>query len=119
MASLWEILDPADLRYVSDEELSDGHFAFRHSDSGVGPPSGILGWIRTGFGNDERLDAGLGNCNTWSQTSGFGSRASLNPCWEDDASCSVTASTRNQAARWWITDSVDCVGTIQVWCVQD
>jgi hypothetical protein len=119
MASLWEILDPADLRYISDDELTAGHFAKRTSDSGVGPPSGEAGWIRTGYLNDSSSNAGWGNCNTWSQTSGNGSRAALNFCWENDAICDVTPDTKNQAARWWLTVPLACNLATKVWCVQD
>ena len=119
MASLWEILDPTDLRYVSDEELSDGHFAVRSDDSGFGPPWGPFGWIRTAWESSATSRAGQGNCSIWSQTSGFGSITGLNPCWGDDLDCGVTASTGNQAARWWYTFSESCAVPAPVWCVQD
>jgi hypothetical protein len=41
MASLWEIFDPSNLRYESD-------LGRKNDDSGFGPPTGEVGWIRTG-----------------------------------------------------------------------
>jgi len=60
MASLWEILDPSNLKY--NTELGE-----RRADSGDGPPSGLNGWIRTGYESDASSSDPVGkvNCSAW------------------------------------------------------
>jgi hypothetical protein len=41
-ASLWEILDPASLKY-------NPSLGYVRDDSGQGPPTYLAGWIRTGY----------------------------------------------------------------------
>ena len=41
MASLWEILDPSNLKY-------DTGRGYINDDSGSGAPANVIGWIRTG-----------------------------------------------------------------------
>lgn len=58
MASIYEIIDPSNLRY-------DTTLGSTSADSGFGPPS-AGGWIRTGFGPQSDQSQGLGvNCNAW------------------------------------------------------
>src|SRR5437899_259888 len=44
MASLWEIHEPSNLSYNTTLGLTG-------KDTGQGPPSGLSGWIRTGYGD--------------------------------------------------------------------
>jgi hypothetical protein len=52
MASLWEIFDMSNLRY-------DTQLGMTAEDSGFGPPTQTLGWIRTGVGSGDGPVAGL------------------------------------------------------------
>ncbi len=75
MASMWEMFDPSALVY--DTVLGE-----TSSDSGQGPPSTQLGWVRTGWVSVASAIAGQGNCKVWSDTSGFGSVAAPDPHWQ-------------------------------------
>jgi hypothetical protein len=57
MASLWEILDPSNLKYNTD-------LGYVWTDSGSGPPT-LSGWVRTGYAADDEDVAGRGNCDAW------------------------------------------------------
>ena len=118
MASMWEILDPGNLRYITDDELGTGYLARRAGDSGMGPPSGAIGWVRTGFLSSQERDGGRGNCRAWESSSSAddGSLAGLNTCWDGGAPCDLTAS---QMAHWWVTGTGPCHLPQKVWCVQD
>jgi hypothetical protein len=105
-ASLWELLDTSNLEY----DTSNGH---TEADSGNGPPTGVPGWIRTGFvkvtgsGNDP----GMCNCNGWSDGTGgrYGSTAQLPSDW--------TAGTAD--VHVWNTLSRLCNNSTRVWCIED
>lgn len=78
MASLWEILDPANLVY-------NAALGYTVDDSGQGPPTTRNGWVRTGY-EKSISGAGQGNCDVWSNSSsGFGTVAWLNNEWGDTA----------------------------------
>jgi hypothetical protein len=117
MASMWEIVDPSNLRY-------DTTLGFTRSDSGFGPPSapGDFGWVRTGRIGDDDLAAGGSNCFNWTQSapSAIGTRVSLGGglssqhYWD-----SATEVTRISP---WLAEAAHCDGTdgaTRVWCVQD
>ena len=55
MASVWEIHEPSNLRY-------DTNLGFNLDDSGLGPPTGPGGWIRTGLVSNVSGVTGVGNC---------------------------------------------------------
>src|SRR5687768_5891049 len=79
MASLWEIYDPSSVRY--DRQLGfnwDSGSVF-DSDMGFGPPSQILGWIRTGYFNTIQGPAGFVNCDAYrsSDATHFGTQVKL------------------------------------------
>ena len=71
MASRWEINDPTGLRY--DTELG-----ITRADSGFGPPTDFLGWIRTGDRGCQCRHR-YGNCNAWmsADAADFGTRLLL------------------------------------------
>ena len=103
MASLFEIFDVSDLRY----DTTLGQTA---DDSGFGPRTGNLGWIRTGFASNNQDDlAGIGNCLVWTSTNGNGTVAQLANLW--DAPGSIISQ--------WEASSVLCNSLNQVWCVEN
>lgn len=98
MASIWEILDPSNLKY--DTELGR-----TTDDSGSGPPSGLEGWIHTGGADADSGGAGNANCRTWTSNSGSdagtfvflehtwpGSSTAISPWQAIDANCDAVAS---------------------------
>jgi hypothetical protein len=110
MASLWEILEPSNLRY--DTELG-----FTQDDSGFGPPSGALssntvGWIRTGQSANFSTSLGEANCNAWTSGSDVESAAGagLNSNW---------ISTNVLVVSPWAFIRFSCDSSVRVWCVQN
>ena len=103
MASLFEIFDVSDLRY-------DTTLGATADDSGFGPRTGNLGWIRTGGAslNNDGL-AGIDNCLMWTSTNGNGTVAQLAKLW--DAPGSIISP--------WEASSVLCNSLNQVWCVEN
>lgn len=104
MASLWEILDVSNLRY--NPELGQSL-----ADSGSGPPSALIGWVRTGYGNSGVGSAGLGNCQTWTSPSpnDGGTVLSLDSAWWSAPNGPAT----------WNTGALPCNEVWRVWCVAD
>jgi hypothetical protein len=103
MASVWEILDPSNLAY-------DVTLGYEEADSGQGPPSCTLGWVRTGNINDASIIVGSGNCNTWnSNDPGDSGTAIRLPC---DWSSSTEVHLWEAAYHW-------CSDNARVWCVED
>lgn len=103
MASLWEILDPSALKY----NISLGeHWA----DSGQGPPSGYIGWVRTGWSSSSSGTSGMGNCNNWSSNNGsdYGTGISLSHSW-----------AAPQTIYAWDVTTMTCSAETGVWCVED
>lgn len=101
-ASLWEILDPSNLKYNTV-------LGFTRLDSGSGPPT-VAGWVRTGYwSNNSPNIAGQANCNTWTTTSDYGTSAGLVSNWN--------AGTEDMHV--WEVFSPECSGTGRVWCVED
>jgi hypothetical protein len=103
MAALWEIHEPALLRY--DTELGA-----TEDDSGFGPPA-IPGWIRTGNLSSSGPGPGRSNCKAWTSAGGLdaGSTLQLDLGWEFDA----------RAISPWQGSPQMCSLPHAVWCVQD
>ena len=102
MASLWELLDTSHLTYNSTQGMYYG-------DSGLGPPTVLWGWVRTGYNSNNGSTAGQANCNAWSSTSGNGTYVSLPYNW--------TAAP--QDIHVWTVGSTSCGSPAYVWCVED
>lgn len=105
VASLWEIVDPSNLEYISA-------FGQTTPDLGFGPPSSYWGWVRTGYMSSVGSTAGSGNCQTWTSTEGghYGTRVRLPFDWTG-------------AAKWsapWEAEAVPCSDTTtRVWCMEN
>jgi hypothetical protein len=106
-ASLWEILDPSNLKYDTD-------LGMVRDDSGQGPPTFSYffgGWVRTGYTSSTSTTAGTGNCNAWtsSDSGDYGTTACLPSDW-----------TAGQDIHVWQVDTTTCNTTfLRVWCVAD
>jgi hypothetical protein len=102
-ASLWEILDPASLKYNTS-------LGYTRADSGQGPPTYLAGWVRTGYDDSTSSTTGIGNCTGWDSFSSSynGTVVYLPHNW--------TAATNIHA---WIADSYTCNLYSRVWCVAD
>lgn len=112
MASLVEILDPTDLTFDTDgDAIQFG------SDQGVGPPSGVSGWVRTGSLSNDSTTPGLANCNAYGQ---FANGAPLGP-----GSRGTTVSLLGDLTRGatvtgpWNAATDLCVNSHAVWCKED
>ena len=103
MASLWEILDPSNLKYDTTRGVT-------FDDSGSGPPTNIDGWIRTGAGNLDSGGPGNANCRTWTSNvdPDKGTTASLETNWPGSGT----------AISPWKANDILCSATTRVWCVQ-
>lgn len=91
MASALELQDLSDLRYDVARGLTE-------QDSGSGPPAGDSGWIRTGRASSQAITVGVGNCSSWTATTGAGTILAL------AAGAGTQLSTR------------DCAAIQRVWC---
>jgi hypothetical protein len=102
-ASLWEILDPSNLKYNTT-------LGTINADSGQGPPALTLGWVRTGFGRSGSSTPGIGNCDGWDSNSDTdrGTRAYLASDWE-----------AGQDIYVWEVQTMRCDLGTGVWCVED
>ena len=103
MASLWEILDPSNLKY--NTILGHGR-----ADSGDGPQTVLSGWVRTGYDSDNSNISGKANCNVWSETTGYGTAIKLSSEWTDPAT---------QDIHVWDAGITACSSAFPVWCVAD
>jgi len=104
MAAIFEIADPSNLEYNPD-------LGIQLDDSGYGPPSGFVAWVRTGHSADTGSTPGQANCNTWtsSSTSDNGSVAYFPYDWSIAPDFEA-----------WKTLAVPCdSGGVSVWCVED
>ena len=104
MASLWEILDPSNLKY-------DTTLGFTIDDAGAGPPTAFSGWIRTGTKASGFRPAPRANCHAWESSSAldFGTLVRLSGAWSFEG---VTVSP-------WSPNHESCSVPQHVWCVQD
>jgi hypothetical protein len=103
MAALFEMQQPASLQY-------NGTLGFTSSD-GSGPPTGLSGWVRTGFSTFSTNTPGVGSCGGWTSNSSsdFGSRVSLSTDWT--ISPTIVAP--------WSADTQTCNLVNTVWCLED
>ena len=106
-ASLWEILDPSNLKYDTD-------LGMVRDDSGQGPPTFPYfgGWVRTGYSSNTSSTPGQANCDAWtsSDSGDYGTTAYLPNDW-----------TAGQDIHVWEvdTDTCDIAVLFRVWCVAD
>lgn len=106
MASIWEIADVTNLVY-------DTSRGYTGADSGLGPPSYVMGWVRTGYYEASGANTpGIGNCQLWtsSSASDYGSRAFLSADWLNDPRIDGTE---------WTYSMFTCNTTRRVWCVEN
>jgi len=106
MASLWEILDPSNLRY----ETALGR---AEDDSGGGPPANAQGWVRTGFpASADGAVPGTANCSAWTSSlpGEFGTTVLLNSAWNDPPPAAMGP---------WLAVRHLCNDPRWVWCVED
>jgi len=103
-ASIWEIIDPSNLRYNPD--LGEDQ-----ADSGLGPPADYPAWVRTGGSSVASDRAGYGSCLAWtsSDPADRGSVTWLGTIWED-----ATGDIGN-----WQAGATMCNELRRVWCVQN
>lgn len=105
MASFWEIRDTSNLSY-------DTQLGFTRDDSGLGPPSGFAGWIRTGHDANEVPTVGLGNCQVWTSAASTDFGTSVRPP-------SIWNSANVTVIAPWEAFVFPCDSNVRVWCVQD
>jgi hypothetical protein len=112
MASLWEILDPSNLRY--DTELGETHDEPQGaSDTGSGPPSQTYGWIRTGYwATVGSPDPGSATCASWrsANSTHTGNTLRLTDNWSTPFVTAISP---------WEAVVIPCDTARAVWCVQD
>ncbi len=103
MASLWEIMNPANLKY----NIALGR---TRDDSGQGPPAAFGGWVHTGYSSSASSTPGWGNCSAWtsSDVSHRGTVVYLPVNW-----------TAAQDIYIWEVDVSMCSLNRSVWCVAD
>ncbi len=102
MASLWEIADPTNLKY--NTSLGDGA-----QDSGQGPPSDSVGWVRTGYTSDSSTTPGQSNCEVWDDLDGSGTVVNLHNYWTNGG----------QDIGDWNAGTAGCELSRRGWCVED
>ncbi len=109
MASVWEIFDMSNLKYETQLGLT-------RPDSGFGPPTLGIGWIRTG-GEPGASEVGTANCVAWTDNTHdrTGTRLFLPRVWvvSNPQLGDVTAISP------WVADESPCDQQAHVWCVQD
>lgn len=115
MASMWEIVDPSNLRYATDVEANGD--VFRGADSGVGPPGGAHGWVRTGYQSFTASGEGSANCAVWttSDPASYGSYVELENVWNLDGG----PGDPSPVVMPWDSIASPCSNTFRVWCVED
>jgi hypothetical protein len=97
MASLWEIFQTAALQYNTTlGRASD--------DSGAGPPSNIVGWIRTG-----NPSSNSNNCSAWTSSAHADTGAALALLFQEGSS--------QNFAPWFESAIPACDTSQSVWCV--
>ncbi len=108
MASMWEIVDPSNLRYETTLGLM-------REDSGFGPPQVFGGWVRTGGLPRGTVNIiGGANCRAYtSNTPGeLGTSVSLPLSW--------AAQPDSSPIKPWSAVAAGCDAQgVRVWCVQD
>ena len=110
MASLWEIVDPSNLKYNTA-------LGYKLNDSGQGPPASVIsatGWIRTGYSiTNTSTTPGQPSCNGWASNNSIdrGTVANLADDW--------TSGGGAQDIHVWNVDAPTCDWPYRVWCVED
>jgi len=104
MASMFEILDPSNLKYNTDR-------GYIQDDSGHGPPADPSGWIRTGGSSVSSSSPGYASCYAWASDHGGdrGTVAWLGGTWTGDP----------RSLHVWQAGVAPCNAGMRVWCVQD
>ena len=102
-ASMWEILDPSNLRYNTSLGLTE-------DDSGQGPPSNIWGFVRTGNVSSSDSTVGTGNCDNWTRVDDTKTapQAQLDSSWDTAGDF-----------QGWVVENTWCDYNRWVWCVED
>jgi hypothetical protein len=105
MASMWEILDPSNLRY-------DTTLGLTQEDSGSGPPEIQFGWVRTGRYASTLPFEGAGNCGAWTSNNSedHGTAVMLRGIWQGPGTSPIEP---------WSAAAGSCNTQVMVWCVQD
>ncbi len=104
LASLWEIADPANLKYNTALGVTQ-------TDSGQGPPTVHKGWVRTGYIADGSTTVGRANCHAWTSGSVIhnGTVAQLPDNWTSGA----------QDIGVWQLSVANCHDGALAWCIED
>jgi hypothetical protein len=110
MASMWEILDVSNLQY-------DTSLGLTRPDSGSGPPTLGIGWIRTGMDAGDGNEIGTANCSAYTNADHdrTGTRVFLPRVWTIDPN----SLSPEVVVRPWVADLSPCDQKAHVWCVQD
>lgn len=110
MASIWEILDVSNLQYETTLGLT-------RPDSGSGPPTLGIGWIRTGMDPDGGNEVGTANCSAYTNADHdrAGTRVFLPKVWTIDPNAILPPVIVSP----WVADISPCDQGAHVWCVQD
>jgi len=97
-ASFWEIWDFSNFSYNTDlgNILVD--------DQGAGPPSSIVGWVRTGKISDHH-----GNCDNWTDNSSDGDGMTVN----------LSLGGFLDFNQPWEMNFLGCNSELHVWCLSD
>ncbi|MGH9796338.1 MAG: hypothetical protein ACRD5G_16340 [Candidatus Acidiferrales bacterium] len=105
MASMWEIMDPSNLRYETTLGATE-------ADAGSGPPITLGAWIRTGRFAQTVSTGNLPNCNVWTSnsTTDYGTVVGLTDEWSGTAGRPLIS---------WEKTNITCVTHGRVWCVQN
>ena len=116
MASLFEFITLSGLEYFQDVER-----AFRQSYQGSGPPSGVAGWVRTGWVEEKEGTEGhrgpkasYPDCNQWTAGSPgiYGLMIKFDDVWGNPWREDFTVAP-------WVTESIgECNYKYPVWCVE-
>ncbi|MFC1879194.1 hypothetical protein ACFLZW_04715 [Chloroflexota bacterium] len=101
VASLWEIMDTSNLEYSQSIGTVPG-------DGGGGPPTGIVGWVRTGYEPSTANTPGEANCSGWTSINSghFGTTLKLTDDW-------------SSGYAGWEAGTDTCNYVWNVWCIED
>jgi hypothetical protein len=105
MASLWEIWDTSNLRY--NTQLG---YQYPDGDCGQGPPTDVLGWVRTGAdASTSNQGPGRANCSAYTSTTVIsGTVVALPDDW----------SAPDSTMGVWVAGTASCASSQRVWCVR-
>jgi hypothetical protein len=116
MASLFEFISLSGLEYLHDIER-----ASYTSDQGSGPPTGLSGWVRTGWVEEKEGTEGhrgpkasYPDCNQWTvgNPGAYGLMIRFDDVWGNPWRDEFTVAP-------WVTESIgECNAEYPVWCVE-